>query len=558
MKKLRRRLRSSFNLAVLSLAAVPAWAQVVSPGALQQLRIDEEERRRQIERLEQMRQPEPVIERPTEKPAPAADPSAVRFMVKEIRFSESKIFTAEELRAFARDYDGREQTLANLQAMVAAINAEYRRRGVVTAQALIPPQNVSTGTVQIRLVEGHVGAIHVDGNVSTAGDYITDRISLKPGDLVDLPVLEDDLLFFNRTNEVQLQAKLAPGKAFATTDLQLQVSEPPQHIARAFIDNGGSRSTGEGRVGLTYFNKSVFGYRDEFWLSTTQSGGQQSYSVSYGIPFNRIGGRASLAYYHDETQIRHGPFRSLDITGESKSTVLSLRQPIHLGKTTQVDLLGGAKTRRTENWISKVFLNRVDTTDGNIGAEAQMADTSGYWMGSYVYTRGNAETAGQSSDYWYGRGWLRRQQKISETWSALGTVSFQNTSNKLLPSSEQFIIGGDGTVRGYPVGTWSGETGYTASVELHHPVGTMLLGDGETPLVANGFFFADYGHVRPFRPRNSTLKSYEQLTSVGWGMNMAIGKQTTAKMTFSYALDSIPDEMPSRYSVLFQLVANIF
>lgn len=542
---------------IAALAAAPAWAQVVSPGALQQLRIDEDERRRQMERMEQLRTPEPVVERPAEKPAAKPDPAAVRFMVKEIRFTESKIFTMDELRAFARDYEGREQTLAGLQQLVAAINAEYRKRGIVTAQATIPPQNVSTGTVQIRLVEGHLGAIRLDGNVSTAADYITDRIELKPGELVDLPALEEDLLVFNRTNEVQLQAKLVPGEAFATTDLQLQVSEPPRHMLRAFVDNGGSRSTGEGRGGLTYFNKSVFGYRDEFSLSTTQSGGQQSYSVSYGIPFNRIGGRVSLAYYKDYTQIRHGAFESLDITGESESTVLSVRQPVHLGKTTQVDLVAGAKTRRMENWISDVFLNRVDTVDGSIGAEAQMADASGYWMGSYSYTRGNAETPDRS-DYWYGRGWLRRQQKITDTWSAMGSVSFQNTSHKLLPSSEQLIIGGEGSVRGYPVGTYSGETGYTATAELHHPVGTTILGDGVTPMVADGFFFVDYGHVRPFRPRNSTLKSYEQLSSVGWGLSAAIGKQTTARMTFSYALDRIPDEMPSRFSLLFQLVANIF
>lgn len=558
MRSMKRRLRLSFNLAVLSLAAVPAWAQVVNPGALQQLRIDEEERRRQMERMEQLLTPAPVVAPPAEKPTVKPGPAVFRFMVKEIRFTESKIFSVDELRGFARDYEGKEQTLAGLQQLTAAINAEYRKRGVVTAQATIPPQNVSSGTVLIRLVEGHVGAIRLEGNVSTADDYITDRIGLKPGDLVDLPALEEDMLFFNRTNEVQLQAKLAPGQAFATTDLELQVSEPPQHIVRGFVDNGGSRSTGEGRVGLTYFNKSVFGYRDELSLSTTQSDGQQSYSASYGIPINRIGGRVSLAYYQDYTQIEQGAFRSLDITGESKSTVLTFRQPIHLGKTTQVDLLAGAKTRRTENWISRVPLSRVDTTDGNIGAEAQMADQSGYWMGSYLYTRGDAEVANLRSDYWYGRGWLRRQQKITDTWSALGTVSFQNTSDKLLPSSEQFIIGGEGTVRGYPVGTWAGETGYTASVELHHPVGTMILGDGETPLVANGFFFVDYGNVRPFRPRNSTLKNYEQLTGVGWGMNMAIGKQTTGKMTFAYALDSIPDEMSSRFSVLFQLVANIF
>lgn len=546
-----------FALMAAVLVAAPAWAQVVSPGALQQLRIDEEERRRQLERMEQLRAPEPVIEGPVEKSPEKPDPAAIRFMVKEIRFTESEIFTADELRAFARDYEGKEQTLAGLQQLVATINAEYRKRGVVTAQATIRPQNVSDGTVLIRLVEGRLGAIRLDGNASTANSYIIDRIDLKPGALVDLPALEQDLLVFNRTNEVQLKAKLAPGEAYATTDLQLQVTEPPKHILRAFIDNGGSRSTGVGRGGVAYFNKSVFGYRDEFSLSTTQSEGQQSYSVSYGIPFNRLGGRVSLAYYEDYTEIRHGAFQSLDITGESTSTVLSVRQPIHLGKVSQVDLIAAAKTRRMDNWISGIFLNRLDTVDASIGAEVQLADSAGYWMGGYSYTRGQAE-ASERSDYWHGRAWLRRQQKIDDTWSAMASVSLQHTSHKLLPSSEQFIIGGEGSVRGYPVGTYAGETGYTVTAELHHPIGTTLLGDGVTPMVAEGFFFADYGNVRPFRPSNSTLKNYEQLGSVGWGVNTVIGKHTTARVTLAYALDRIPDKQPSRFSLMFQLVANIF
>lgn len=546
-----------FILLPVTLVVLPVWAQVVDPGVLQQLRIDEEERRQQMERIEQMRVPEPVIERPAEAPAVQPDPSAVSFMVKEVRFTASEIFTAEELRAFAAAHEGRVQTLADLQKLVAAINAEYRKRGIVTAQAVLPPQDVSAGTVLIRLVEGRLGAIHIEGNASTAANYITNRIGLKPGELVDLPALERDMLIFNRTNDVQLRARLVPGQVFATTDLQLQLAEPPQHVVRAFVDNGGNRGTGEERISLTYFNRSVFGYRDDFSLSTTKSSGLQSYSASYRIPFNRIGGRVGLSYHHDDTQIKYGPLRTLDITGESSSTVLSLRQPIHIGKTTQVDLLGGARDRRMENWISGVFLSRTDTSDASIGLEAQMADASGFWIGNYLYTRGHADVADVRSDYWHGRGWLRRHLNISDTWSALGTVTFQHTQIEQLPTSEQFLIGGEGTVRGYPAGTWIGENGYTASVELHHPLGGVLLGNGVTRLDARGFFYVDYGHVRPYRPPNSTSRSHEQLTSIGWGVNAKIGKQTNIRLVLSYAPDNIPDPMSSRFAVSFQFVMNL-
>lgn len=538
------------------LVACPALAQVISPGALQQLRIDEEERRRQIERIEQRQATDPVIEKPAERAASKEDPAAVRFFVREIRFSPSKIFSAEELAAMAQAYAGREQTLVSLQQLVQEINAAYRKRGVVTAQALIPPQSVSSGIVEIRLVEGRLGSLLFDGNASTADAYIANRIGLKPGELVDLPALEADLLRFNRTNDVQLQAQLAPGKAFATTDLRLKVIEPPRHLLRLQVDNGGSRSTGEGRGSLTYVNRSVLGHRDEFSLGTTRSGGQESYSIGYTIPANYSGGRLGLAYYEDHTEIRQGPFKSLDITGKSESTVLSFRQPLHLGKTSQVDLVAGARSRRTDNWISGILLTSSDSVDASIGGEAQYADASGYWAGAYSYTRGSAKVV-ERSGYWYGRGWLRRLQRMGNDSSLVGSLSFQNTSKPILPSSEQFIIGGEGTVRGYPVGTWAGETGYTLSAEYHHPLGGMLLGDGVTRLDAQGFFYVDYGHVWPYRPPNTTLRSYEELTSVGWGVNAKIGKQTSVRLVLSYAPDSIPDPMSSRFAVSFQYIMNL-
>lgn len=539
-------------------SALPALAQsVISPGALQQLRIDEEERRRQLERMEQQRAVEPKSVAPVAKPVPKADPAALRFMVREIRFSRSEILSADELRAFARDYEGREQSLADLQRMTGAINEAYRQRGVVTAQAVIPPQDVSGGIVEIRLVEGHLGSIRIEGNPSTAASYITNRLGMQSGDLIDLPGLEADLLRFNRTNDVQLKAQLLPGQAFATTDLRLDAEEPPHQVFRTFIDNGGSRGTGEMRAGATYMNRSLLGFRDDLSLSTTQSDGQQSYSVSYGIPINRWGGRLSVGYNQDYTQIRHGSFASLDITGESKSTTLSLRQPVHVAATSQLDLIAGAKSRRTDNWISEVFLSKIKTQDVSLGAEGQLLDAGGAWMANYSYTRGDAQAPSDGNAYWHGRGWLRRQQQLPNDWALIGSVSFQHTNKAQLPSSEQFLIGGEGTVRGYPVGTYAGETGYITTLELHHPLARTAFGN-DMPVVANGFFFIDYGSVRPYRPPSSTLRSYEDLTSVGWGVNASLGKHLAAKVTLAYAPDKLQDPMRSRFSTLFQIVGTFF
>ena len=128
-----------------ALMVCTAHAQIVvppnaDPGALQQRRIDEEQRRQELERLERKPVTEPVIQPPA---APVAAPlaSSVRFTVQTIRFEPaSEIFTAEELKARAGPLEGKEVGLAELQQLVEQINAAYRERGVITARALIPRQ----------------------------------------------------------------------------------------------------------------------------------------------------------------------------------------------------------------------------------------------------------------------------------------------------------------------------------------------------------------------------------------------------------------------------------
>ena len=548
-------------LAAGIMLAARAWGQVplpptIDPGAIQQRQIDEERRRQELERLRSKPVTDPLKRPEVEKPAVKAAPDAVRFLVREIEFTPSAILGNDELDSVARDFRGKELTFADLQQLAERINALYRAKGVVTAQAVIPPQDVSDGVVRVRLVEGRLGNIHIDGNASTSAGYVKWRLGEAPGTLVDLKVLERDLIRFNRTTDAQLRAELKPGESFGTTDLYLTLAEPPRHELRAFVDNSGSPSTGELREGVSYLNRSVFGWRDDFSLWATRADGLQSYSATYGLPINPWGGRASYGYYKDYTEVKYGPLASLDITGESEAHIVSLRQPTYVSQTMEIDVTGGYTKRNTANWISGVFLQSTKTETGNIGAELQVAGQHGYGLANYSVTAGHAYTT-SSRNYEIGRGSLRGGYDFGGSWSARGNVSFQHTEDDLLPSSEQFFLGGEGSVRGYPVGTFSGDQGYTVNLELHHPIG-VLGGEQRGPEIATtGFLFTDYGYVRPFRPPNSLLRASEQLSSVGVGLNVVVQKHVTARLTFAYAMNDLPLE-PRRYVVHFQLVASVF
>jgi len=512
--------------------------------------------RRLQERLERQPDANPVK---TDEDKPAVRKEAdegPRVFMKAVNFSPSEIFSAEELKAFGNSLVGREVSFADIKELVTRINEAYKAKRIVTARAALAPQDVSDGVLDVSLVEGRLGSINIKGNDSTNADYITRRITLKQGQLVDLPTLENDLKRFNRSNDIQLGAELKAGSAFATSDLFLTAQEPPRHDLKFVLDNFGSESTGEWRAGLFYSNRSLTGNRDDLTLSTVQAEGQNSYSIGYGFPVNRLGGRLSLAYFEDHTEVKNGPLRELDLTGESKSVIGTLRQPLSLSDTIQMDGLLTAKKRKYTNWISGVLLQESETLDGSLGIEMWQANSRGYWLASYSYTAGDTDNPAEE-DYQVGRGTLRGSRGLESGWILSGNLSFQHTPNDQLIAGEQMLIGGEGSVRGYKVGTYAGNEGYAVALEAHHPLGTAFEGTPSMALAATGFVFVDYARVTYHTPPASTLSGYAELTGTGVGVTAAIGKRVTAKATLAYAVNETPDGQRGLHFGL-QLTASLF
>ena len=547
--------------ALAALAACQAVAQsvpqvVIPPaaeaGALQQRQIESEQRRREAER--ELRQPaEPLVRPSAPTGATVAADNGVRVAVKEVRFTPSEILSAEALEAVAADYRGKQVSLTELQQLAARVNALYKAKGVVTALATIPQQDVTAGVIEVRLVEGRVGAVRVEGNASTETDFITNRLGLQAGQLVDLDKLEQGLVWFNRTNDVRLQAELKPGAVFSTTDIQVGVTEPPRHEMLLTLDNMGSKLTGAWRAGVSYRNRSLLGLRDDLSLSYTRARGQDSRAASYSVAANRYGGRLSLGLYEDRTSIEYGPLSSLNITGESRARVLSFRQPVWIDARSQWDIVAGTKRRVSSNEIDNVFLQRTDSKDRSLGAEWQWNNDASAVTASYIKYWTDATVLSREK-YQIDRASLRYNQLLTESISLRGSLGGQWARDKNLPSGEQFFLGGEGSVRGYPVGTYSGDQGYTVNLELHHPLLNTTV--GSQTLASTGFFFVDHGRTAPFRPPASLLPAHEKLTGIGWGLNALIGKRTSVRLTLGYGLDDVPLSNKN-YQVTVQLISSL-
>ena len=133
----------------VSAQVAPQLPAAADPGVIQERSRDIERRLRE----ERERRPDdaPAIDDEALKPAPARPaPAGVRFQLKRVDFTRSELLPEATLRELAAGIEGREVSLAEVQAVVDRINALYRDRGVPTAQAVLPAQDVTDGPPKSR------------------------------------------------------------------------------------------------------------------------------------------------------------------------------------------------------------------------------------------------------------------------------------------------------------------------------------------------------------------------------------------------------------------------
>ncbi|AMA61256.1 ShlB/FhaC/HecB family hemolysin secretion/activation protein [Bradyrhizobium sp. CCGE-LA001] len=484
-----------------------ARAQSINPGVIQN---DIDRQRRQLE--QQSAPPKltgPAVIGGEREKSQLLKPGGPKFRLRKVTFDESKFITPAELDEIARKYVGKDVDIAALLQLVADINAVYAARGIVTGIATLPDQDAKGGVVRVKLTEGRLQKTTVEGNKQTRTDYILDRVKEPEGEVLDVPKLNRDVIWFNRTNDVQIKALLQPGTSFGLTDLQFAVIEPPVDTWQLFVDNQGVENTGRWQGGTFYKRHGLFGVDDRLTFYGVRSDGNLNGNAAYSIPVNPWGGRVGVSYTEGKIKIIQGPFVALDVTGRSSQASVNFSQPVWV----------------TQDWL--VLVNAALTEGKTVSRFATVAVTDDHYdrstAGVSVTKSGNAYsiTVSPAVNYieWqdhvlggnrtfntYTGSLLATSAAGPANFSANVLASWQYTQEKLLPGSQIFSIGGPTTVRGYPSNSASGDSGYYFNAELHYNWSQWLRG-------FDTYVFTDWGAVY------STFPGVTELASVGVGFS---------------------------------------
>ena len=409
---------------------------------------------------------------------PAADDAdtEITFELKKVNWNPSEILKTEEIQAVVDAYIGRQITLKDLREMAEGITGLYRDRGFMNCGAVLPPQRIHEGVVEIQLVEGKTGEISVTGNSHTKTGYITDRLGLKSGEIANVDKLNRDLRWFHGTNDLQLRVVMKPGVKEGTTDYEIIAIEPKNQSVTLYVDNDGYESSGRWREGLFYNMRSLTGQRDALRGSFIRSQGTKAWSFGYSFPVSKKGMRLDFSYSANKTEVTKGELKPLGVEGKSKSFSLTWRVPFHVTERSrhEAGLQYVHQTAETElghgtglvvPWVDDK-INRVTpyvsfTHYGN--------STVLYHKHSFVFARrSDIDNISDTAKIYRLNSFWQKRYNNGQFWQA--RLDGQWATNDYLASSDRFFVGGVNSVRGYEEGFIGGDRGLSAGIEYHIPL----------------------------------------------------------------------------------------
>ncbi|WOI52405.1 ShlB/FhaC/HecB family hemolysin secretion/activation protein [Parvularcula sp. LCG005] len=538
---LRRHQLKLAGLLILGLAGamVPAKAsaQDLPPGA-DPSTINEEMRRRQQETRDAgTSQIDDVVTNAQSFDFyPLAD-TGVSFELTAVTFDPSVFLTIQQLENIAAPYIGNTVTFSDLNDIVAQVNSLYDDGGYLTARAMLRPQRIEDGQVKISLVEGVVEDVTVDGVTTYGADYVTARIKAPPGEVVDLPALEADLLRFNRLNNAKLVADLKPGDAFGTTDIILQLQEPKRYQLDLFVDNNGFDSTGEfegGAVGRRY---SLLTDDDQLNGFVVGAGGALSGSIAYNRPIGFRGARSGLSYVRGRTDVINGPFKALSVEGTSDTVSVNTSLPLlfRRGRFVGTDFSISRTAAETTVDSVKTSETKISMAELGLNADIVAGKTMALFRTSVVTAEADEQLFDDRRNITLLRGSAYLSRQLSPKVRGSLDLQWQHTADEDLPGTLEFQLGGANSVRAFDPGTVAGDSGYFAKLQMDRE---MIRAETYS---LDMFTFVDVGQVESLFPTT-------QLSAAGVGARWRRGSRVTLSGTVGVPLDDgdLPEQSDVR------------
>ncbi|MEL6321764.1 MAG: ShlB/FhaC/HecB family hemolysin secretion/activation protein, partial [Cyanobacteria bacterium J06626_14] len=357
----------------------------------------------------------------------------------------------------------------------------YLDDGYLTSRAILVDQVITDGVVQIQIIEGRISEIQVTGLNRLREDYVRNRIELGANMPLRTDRLEDQLRLLRADPNIEnIEASLRAGEDLGESILVVRVVEDDPFLGNLRADNYSPPSVGSDRVGFTLGWGNVSGRGDSFIVGydRTAQGGSQVADFNYRIPVNPMNGAVELRATIDRNEVVQEPFDELEIEGASERYEVTFRQPLVRSPREEFALSLGFAYRDGEVLAFDLIPLSIGANESGVtrtsvfrfGQDYVKRDFQGAWalrsqfsIGAGILNATENEGIPDSRFFsWLGQ--AQRVQRIGNNHLLIAQLDMQFTPDALL-SSEQFVIGGGQSLRGYRQNVRAGDNGLRFSLE---------------------------------------------------------------------------------------------
>jgi hemolysin activation/secretion protein len=545
------------RLGVLLAALLPLLGQPL-PGQAQTTPADIERARAQAEREQQQEQQKLRQERERalqQREKSGIDPNALvkpgnklpnlasecREMRRIVINGAANMSQAAQEKVTA-PYLGKCLGVAEIEKLLSEITGYYIGRGFITTRVYLPSQDLTTGTLELLVLEGVLEKIMIND-----GERHSVRVaSVFPGMIgrvVNLRDIEQGLDQINRLASNDAKMQIEPGSKPGASVLVVNNQAKKRFKINASYDNQGSETTGKRQAGLGFSLDNALGW-DDFVSYTHREAvpGERSRrfsssdALSYVLPYGYYTLSLNGSHSSYASTIVTPAAREFSISGDSDNASVRLDKVMYRNQKTRFTLAGTLSTKDSKNYLAGDLISVSSRKLSTFDLDSNYS--TGLWGGvlglDLGYARGlnqfgalrdlpnlpDIAPRAQFGKLKYGLTYQHPFTLFGLEGGVSSNLSGQRASDTLF-GSEQILIGGIYSVRGFVNTTFSGDHGYIWRNDVSLRVPATAFGQ---QVMVKPYLALDHGQVSQKSGASSTPSG--SLSGAAIGVSLQAGPAT--------------------------------
>lgn len=421
--------------------------------------------------------PEPVLPTDPVVPPDVTDPqpeTGPTVTVQGFDVAGSTVFDQSDFEPALSPFIGQSLGIDELRQAADAVTQLYLNEGYITSRAVLPNQPITDGIIKLQVIEGSLEEIRIE-EAGRLANYVRSRIELGASTPLNQFDLEDQLRLLRADPLLDnIEASLRAGTGLGQSILVVRIEEADPFEAHLTLDTDSPVSVGVVRMGANATYRNPFGIGDQIRAAAYRAttGGSHLYELSYSAPINAMNGTISARFLPSEFDIiSPRELADLSIEGDAQVYELTYRQPLVRTPREEFALSFGLRHRDGDTRLLGQDFTTNSASVLQFGQDYLHRDVQGAWALRSQFSLGvdwldatNVASPQPDSQFVSWLGQVQRAQILNQDHLLILQGDVQLATDTLL-GSEQFVIGGRQSVRGYSQNARFGDNGVRLSVE---------------------------------------------------------------------------------------------